>query len=232
MYIITGVSRGIGKAIAEYYLNQGEQVLGIGRSHSINHEHFSFLTCDLSDLSQVKSLELPAFGSPVTLINNAGVIGRIQRLSDQEELDIDKVLTVNVSAVAVLTHKVYVSIEDKNTFSLVNISSGAANRAIPSWAAYCTSKAALNMLSEAFFAEEREKGFHPRVLAVAPGVVDTDMQGEIRAVDDKDFSSIERFKSLKTENQLFSPEEVARRLAILLETEPTDQVFRDLRDIS
>ena len=54
IYIITGVSRGMGKAIAEHYLNTGNKVIGIGRSHTIEDPNFEFISCDLSDIDTEK----------------------------------------------------------------------------------------------------------------------------------------------------------------------------------
>ena len=237
MIFITGVSRGLGKAIAELYLSKGEKVTGIGRSANIDHPNFSFLNCDLSDLDAVRELDLMSIGfdpvnEPITLINNAGIIGEINRISDKENSDVDHVLTVNVSAPVILTHKIYKNTKNKNSFTLVNISSGAANRAIPSWASYCASKAALNMHTETFFLEEREKGYTPKVYAVAPGVIDTGMQSQIRAANPENFSALENFKSLKEDGNLFSSEEAAKRLYHLVCSDYTDDVFHDLRNVT
>lgn len=232
MFIVTGVSRGLGQAIVTLLLEQGEKVLGIGRSHQFNHPLFTFVPCDLSNLSAVKNIQLPEFAGAVTLINNAGIIGNIKRLSDQVELDLAEVLIVNTIAPAELTNVVYNSLESKSDFRLVNISSGAANRAIPSWSAYCASKAALNMLTEGFLAEEKEKGNNIVAYAVSPGVIDTDMQGQIREVDPKDFSAIENFKGFKENNELFSPEEAAKRLLALLKLPFNQDVMVDLRTVS
>ena len=232
MYIITGISRGLGEAIVHALLAEGHSVLGIGRSHSIDHPKFSFLACDLSDTKAVEQLEIPVSSGAVTLINNAGIIGRIGRLSEQGIPDVENVLTVNTVAPALLMSKVYNQASDKDAFTLVNISSGAANRAIPSWAAYCASKAALNMFSEAFFLEEKERGFSPKVYAVAPGVIDTDMQGQIRNAGKDKFSSVQNFIDMKENDALFSSEEAARRLLILLKMPYTEEVFCDLRAIA
>ncbi len=232
MIFITGVSRGLGKAIAELYLSKGEKVTGIGRSSDLEHENFSFISCDLSDLDAVRQLQFEAFSGEVTLINNAGVIGKIKRLSDMEMVDVDHVMTVNVSAPVLLTQQIYQHVENKDMFSLVNISSGAANRAIPSWASYCASKSALNMHTETFFLEEQEKGNHPKVYCVAPGVIDTGMQSEIRSANPENFSSSENFHNLKEEDKLFSPKEAAERLFLLTESEYDAELFYDLRDIT
>jgi len=232
MIFITGVSRGLGKAIAELYLSKGERVTGIGRSAQIEHENFVFIQCDLSDLDAVRDLTFDELDEPVTLINNAGIIGDINRISDMETSDVDLVLTVNVSAPVMLTRKIYASVADKDLFTLVNISSGAAKRAIPSWASYCASKAALNMHTETFFLEEQEKGNAPRVYAVAPGVVDTGMQTQIRSANPENFSALENFKSLKEEGKLFSSEEAANRLFQLLRSDYVGDVFHDLRNFT
>jgi benzil reductase ((S)-benzoin forming) len=232
MIYITGVSRGLGKAIAELYLSKGERVIGIGRLAEIDHENFSFIQCDLSDLNAVRGLEFDASTEPVTLINNAGIIGEINRISDMENVDVDQVMNVNVSAPVILTQKVYQNLENKDSFTLVNISSGAAKRAIPSWASYCASKAALNMHTETFFLEEQEKGNNPKVYAVAPGVIDTGMQTQIRSANPENFSALDNFKSLKEDGKLFSSEEAASRLFQLLHSDYVGGVFHDLRDIT
>ena len=77
MIYITGVSRGLGKTIAELFLSKGEKVTGIGRSADISHENFTFLSCDLSDLNAVGQLNFTRTKEPITLINNAGIIGEM-----------------------------------------------------------------------------------------------------------------------------------------------------------
>jgi benzil reductase ((S)-benzoin forming) len=228
-YIITGVSRGIGKALAEEFLSSGSGVLGIGRTHDIDHPNFSFVQCDLSESREIENLKVTVPEGAVTLINNAGVLGTIKRLTEQDPPDVVRVLNVNTVAPVLLTNLIYNSVTDKNSFCLINISSGAANRAIPSWASYCASKAALNMFSETFYLEEREKGFSPKVYAVAPGVVDTEMQQEIRNTSEIEFSSVGKFVDLKRNNELFTPDFVAKKLLQLLNQPYDGKVFYDLR---
>ena len=231
MYIVTGISRGLGKAIVEQLLDSGETVLGIGRSHDFSHPNFSFLSCDFGNVDEVNNLKIELPEEPITLINNAGIIGNIQRLSDQETSDLQEVMQVNVISPMLLLQNVYSQVSDPSSFTLVNISSGAANRAIPSWANYCASKAALNMLTETFYLEEKEKENHPKVYAVAPGVIDTDMQVQIRAASDIDFSSVENFREMKASNSLYAPELAAKKLLKLLKQPFSGAVFHDLRTI-
>ena len=230
MVVITGTSSGIGKAVAEFYLSKGESVIGIGRRHTISHPDYQAVVCDLSDQQAVEALEIEV-GENCVLINNAGILGNVQRISDQERADLSEVLQVNVVAPAILMNKLSKSCGDEYHLTVVNISSGAAKRAIPSWAAYCSSKAALEMLSETFFLEEREKGRTTKVYCVAPGVVDTGMQAKIRTVSPEDFSASAGFHTYKKNNELADPAEVAAKLYRLLQLPYYDQVNYSLRDI-
>jgi benzil reductase ((S)-benzoin forming) len=229
--IITGVSSGIGKALAELYLDKGVCVIGIGRTNSLKAEKFQFIQADLSVQGSVDKLNLPQLTSPVLLINNAGSIGVIGRISDTDDLKHSETFQLNVLSPLELTRKVYRSVTNKSEFTLVNISSGAAKSSIPSWSVYCASKAALNMWTDCFFKEELEKGLSPKVYCVAPGVVDTQMQSVIRSASQDDFSSLEKFVRLKADDLLFSADEVAKRLEGLLSLPYEGIVHYDLREI-
>lgn len=230
MYIVTGVSKGLGKAIAEHLLIQGETVIGLGRNNTIEHNNYTYYFLDLNSELDLSFLELNIEGQ-VTLINNAGIIGEIDRISSQKNWDLDFVLKINTTSPMHLAKEVYKRMIDKSLFTLVNISSGAAKRSIPSWAAYCSSKAALNMLSESFALEERELGNSPKVYCVAPGVIDTDMQLTIRSTSKDKFSQNDRFVELKENGELYSPEECAIKLIRLLNTPYDKGIFYDLRDL-
>lgn len=220
---ITGVSKGLGEAFAQHFLEQGVEVTGVGRSHRLDHPNFKFMSCDLSDRRQVEEIDFGKISDEVIFINNAGIIGNIQRISDQKEPDAFQVMMINAIAPMLLCAKIAKSVDLKTPLSVVNISSGAGRRAIPSWAAYCASKAALDRFSETFYLEEKEKGRQIKVLSVAPGVIDTHMQETIRSTNQEDFSSISRFLELKEANELSSPNEVVMRVLDLLRNEENDQ---------
>lgn len=230
MFFVTGVSRGLGAAITQLLLERGDRVCGIGRNHQIDHPNFSFIDCDLGNPESIERVQIEVTSGEIVLINNAGIIGQIGRISEQENWDLTHVLQVNTIAPMALASKIYRKMHDKNKFSLVNISSGAANRSIPSWAAYCASKAALNRLSENFFIEEREKGFNPKVYAISPGVIDTDMQVQIRNTSSSEFSEVQNFIDLKEKNQLFSAVESAEKIIEILSMLYPERVLFDVRD--
>jgi benzil reductase ((S)-benzoin forming) len=217
---ITGVSRGLGLSLATEYLRKGENVIGIGRNNFLNEKNYSFKSCDLSLNEDVLNLqiELPE-KEEIILINNAGVLGDVKRVSDQENDFSNQLFQVNTISPIQLTRKFARWAEEKDCkLTVVNISSGAGRRAIPSWANYCASKAALDLFSETFQLEEIEKGRKTKIYALAPGVIDTEMQGQIRKVNSIDFSSIENFKDLKNSNQLQTPEETAKSIIEKLES--------------
>lgn len=233
MIVITGASSGIGKALAETYLRQGQKVIGISRTNSIEHQLFDFIPCDLTKIEEIKILlqKLPVYFEPherVTLINNAGIIGDIKiskALALEHYLN---VANINIVALQALSSLALKTLDAHQLNAIVNISSGAGRRAIPSWSAYCASKAAVDLFSETIKAELLEQGNeHTKVYALAPGVVDTQMQNHIRNTNESDFSSFSNFKKLKNENNLKSPEDVAQQIIELLEL-PQQEVINRL----
>jgi benzil reductase ((S)-benzoin forming) len=208
---ITGVSQGLGKALAQNYLTKNYQVFGIGRTNSIKHKNFTFISCDLSDSLAVESLEFDVEEeSKILLINNAGIIGDIKRISDQNNDFSKELFQINTLSPIQLIRKFSLACEKSNSqLTILNISSGAGRRAIPSWANYCASKAALDMFSECYQLEENEKNSGNKIYSLAPGVIDTEMQTTIRSSKAENFSSLDNFVQLKNENQLKSPHEVA-----------------------
>lgn len=228
---ITGVSKGIGKALAEHFLSMGHTVVGIGRSHVIVHPNFSFIQRDLSRLEEVKKIEFSSDENEVMLINNAGVIGNIKRVSDQESPDMEEVMTVNTLTPMYLIHQFLRQLPESATLTILNISSGAANRPIPSWAAYCASKIALDRFSETVYLEEKEKNRDLRIYSIAPGVIDTSMQEKIRSTAPNDFSSLNNFVAMKENHELQSVETTVTKLMKLLDLPYNGQVVRSLKEL-
>jgi benzil reductase ((S)-benzoin forming) len=226
---ITGSGKGIGKAIAELLLLKGYQVFGYSRSNSINHTHFSFTRIDLTDLEKIQKLSFPKVSGEVLLINNAGTIGEIKPLNLKSEEAIINEYNLNIIAPTLLCKKFLESFPTQEKI-ILNISSGAANKSIPSWSTYCATKAALDMLT-GVIAEENHKNL--TVFSVHPGVVDTNMQSEIRNSDPKNFPLLSKFIDYYIQNELESTKIVAQKLFYIIEnnTQFTENVL-SIRDIS
>jgi benzil reductase ((S)-benzoin forming) len=152
-YIITGASRGLGRALAETILRQpGTSVIGVSRRATIEHERYHHQPLDLSDMLAVENNLHKVFprwtdAASVTLINNAAVLGEIGYLGEQPNEHFNFVFDVNVVAPAMLMNT-FISAYHALTVprTVLNISSGAAQRPVDGWSAYCASKAALESL--------------------------------------------------------------------------------------
>lgn len=221
--LITGVSRGLGLALAEAYLKKGHHVTGIGRKSSIIHPKYTFVPCELRDLEAVRNLSFDLTGvKELLLINNAGTLGQVRRVSDQSHSDAEEVFHTNTIAPIILTQKLARLCGDQTVLTVLNISSGAGRRPIASWANYGASKAALDHFSEIFQLEEREKGMKTKVISLAPGIIDTAMQQQIRASEATDFSKKDDFIRFHQEGQLLQAADAAEKIIRLIE-EQSDQ---------
>jgi benzil reductase ((S)-benzoin forming) len=220
---ITGTSRGIGKAIAELLLLQPEnQVVGIGRTSSIQHPRYTHVAADLSEVSALKSWEFPDLTnqSKIVLINNAGMIGGVRYAGRMDAETSICACHLNLVAPILLTNAFLRTYGESGAELVVlNISSGAAKNPIDGWSVYCASKAGLDHFTRTVAAEQQLRGkSNVHLFSVAPGIVDTAMQEEIRAADSADFSRIEQFIDYKKSDQLADPVLTARRYLPILES--------------
>ena len=222
-YYITGTSRGIGKAFAEHLLeNPSNQVIGISRQSTIEHANYRHSYLDLTDLNAIADFkfELHANAKKIYLINNAGALGFIKPIGKLDTSTIIKNYTLNLIAPCVLTNSF---IDCYNTVDaekvILNISSGAGKNPIDGWAVYCASKAGLDMFSrvvdveQKIRAEHAQENIHKRfkIFSIAPGVVNTTMQEEIREAAVEDFSRLQDFVAYKNNNQLAEPKHISQK---------------------
>ena len=204
--IVTGHSRGLGAALATELEARGWSVLGISRSTGE--------AVDLSDPTALAawlgSNTLRDFlkgADEVLLINNAGLLGPVTVAGAQDAAAVTTAVNVNVTAPILLTNAVLATRPEGVPTRVVHVSSGAGRRPIAGWSVYCATKAAVDQHALTVAAEALPG---VRIAAIAPGVVDTGMQAEIRASDD--FPGREGFVELKEGGKLLSPREAASRL--------------------
>ncbi|MBP9706287.1 MAG: SDR family NAD(P)-dependent oxidoreductase [Oligoflexales bacterium] len=226
--LITGTSSGVGFACAEKFLAEDWCVLGVARKAvTLTGEYYHFQS-DLNKSSDRKKLIkeniLPFLSnhySQLVLINNAATLEPIKPLANLEINDFEKALSLNVVAPCHLI-QLFLQSGKFDYLTVINLSSGAAENAYASWTAYCTSKAALSMLSRCLVKEyqvarksRKTNTGTLRVIDYAPGIVDTPMQTLIRTQNKQDFPEVDKFIGLYTEKQLLSPKEVAEDLFVM-----------------
>ena len=234
---ITGSSKGIGKALAELLLEGDDiQVTGISRSNSLSHERFQHISLDLADAEAVKTFEFTSIADATecVLINNAGILGEVGPVGRVSDQSIQDAFQVNLVSPAILTNRFFAAdLGVKARKIVINVSSGAGKQAIDGWATYCATKAGLDLFSQTIEVENKVAGqIDPRVLAVAPGIVDTEMQTQIRTATSKEFSRIEDFIEYKNSGNLADPAQVALKyLHILNNLEKFPETLYSVRDI-
>ena len=188
--ILTGHTRGLGAAIAEQLLARDIPVLGLARSGNaaLAARYPALLTEIALDLSDPATLlaalagetvkDFVASAQSLLLINNAGMLQPVGRVEMQDAAAIARTVSLNVAAPLMLTSGIAAQMKGRPC-RVLHISSGAGRHAYPGWSIYCATKAALDQHASVI-ALDQSPGL--KICSVAPGVVDTDMQTEVRAI--------------------------------------------------
>jgi benzil reductase ((S)-benzoin forming) len=248
LYIITGASRGMGLALAQQLILPGNALLCISRqtnnmlSELAEQQQVPIeqWTADLQDANQIAS-ELQAWLKPqlakldsIALINNAGMIPQIAPLSDVPSADITRALRVGIEAPMLLTAAfLQATAHFSGLKKVLNISSGLGRRAMASQAGYCAAKAAMDHFTRCLALEEAIKPHGAKVCSLAPGVIDTDMQVQLRSAPEASFPDKSAFVGMKSQGSLTSPHEAAGRLiAYLARSDFGSNTVADVRDVA
>jgi benzil reductase ((S)-benzoin forming) len=237
LVMVTGGSSGLGRALLDAAPADSVRI-DISRSghggDGVRHLH-----ADLADPATwaevgrvIAQVVAEREWGRITFVHNAGTLTPIGFVG---ETDADAVTTnvlLNSASGQVLGHHVLQAMRELTCRrELVLISSGAGRRPVPGWATYGASKAAFDLWARTVGEEQAQRG-GAVVLSVAPGVVDTPMQEEIRRTDPADFPEVERFRDLHASGSLADPDATAARMWELLD-DPTLQTGSviDLRDL-
>jgi len=225
--IVTGVSSGIGLAIARAALEKGYAVQGVGRNSPNQlegQENWTFTPCDLTDLAAVDGLEFQA-GAHTILVNNAGTLGPVAQGENASAEALADCMELNVTAPMRLTARFLKEATGEKQVYFTG--SGAAQFAIPGWSAYCASKAAIHMYAEVLAQEYPQVRIH----AFKPGKVNTPMQAQIRTATSKDFPGVQHFIDEYQQGNLVEASDVADRLLHVIESKDNPGVVFPISQI-
>jgi len=247
LYIITGASRGMGLAMAQQLLQPGNTLLTLSRQPNpvldtaATAQGIPLIqwAMDLADGNAVAhelglwltTLDPRQFDRAV-LINNAGVIPPIAPLSATPAVDVAWALRVGLEAPMQLSASFLNTTKGwRAKRQILNISSGLGRRPMASQASYCAAKAGLDHFSRCVALDEAQKPNGAQICSLAPGVIDTDMQAQLRGTSVEAFPDQGNFAALKANGQLTSADEAARRVLAWLDRADFGQnPVADVRD--
>ena len=201
--VVTGTSRGIGAGLAVHFAGRGLRLGLCARSVPEPPPGATAVVAgvDVADAEAVEGFAesvVARFGRIDLWVNNAGVLDPIGPLADADAAALERHVATNVVGVLHGSATFARHVRSRpGTGSLVNMSSGAAATPYRGWAAYCASKAAVEMMTRVVGLEEADAGL--LAYAVAPGVVDTDMQALIRSTAEERFPDVAKFHRINDE---------------------------------
>ena len=180
--VITGVTRGLGRALAEWYIANGHTVIGCGRSAEVLNLRFEhpaphdFSVVDVAEENKVALWAAKVLGgaddAPDLLINNAALMNTPAPLWEVPAREFNLLIDVNIKGVANVIRHFVPAMVKRGRGVIVNLSSGWGRSTSPEVAPYCASKYAIEGLTKAL-AQELPAGM--AAVPLNPGVIDTDM---------------------------------------------------------
>jgi NAD(P)-dependent dehydrogenase (short-subunit alcohol dehydrogenase family) len=229
--LITGVSSGLGKALAQLYLNEGCHVYGLSRrvpDDLTQNKNFSFATVDLGESESVVIgiQELLTCQSLDLVILNAGILGHFGDMGDVSLETLHEVMDVNVWSNKIIID--FCVLENLSVKQVVAISSGASKSGARGWNGYGISKAALNMLIKLYAAEIPDTHF----TSLAPGLIDSPMQDYLYTLEVDDiYPTLSRIRSNRYTETMPKPDTAAMNIAKCIEKLPETVKSGDYIDI-
>ncbi|MFF2089298.1 (S)-benzoin forming benzil reductase [Paenibacillus sp. NPDC058174] len=237
-FIITGASRGIGEAIAEQLVDEQHHLLCISRTANqdlIDHAsakncRLNYFAYDLNHVNDIEALIEAVFevinfkeqsqGEGIYLINNAGMLAPVAPIERSPAEQMIENVHINLLAPMIMTSN-FIKRTDKMKLDkrILNISSASAKYLMPSQSCYSAAKSGLDTFSKSVSIEQQGKEYPVRVVSVYPGMIDTEMQAQIRSVSKENFPFVDQFAQIAEEGKLQTPQYTARKLLDLLFSE-------------
>ncbi len=242
LYVVTGTTKGLGKALADSIaLDPENELIALARAPDGDIPGGVRFEVDLADTAALdRAADRVAARirgkryAKAVLINNAGIVAPVAPLERADPYDLERNLVVNLVAPVLLMRRFIADTAGIAALRrIINISSGAGRRPIQGWAAYCAAKAGLDMATRVVALEAEARGLAVEAVSLAPGVIDTPMQGVVRSLTESDFADVERFRQMKSEGVLRDAGDVA---ADILRAEAAGrfagQPVADLRELA
>jgi benzil reductase ((S)-benzoin forming) len=222
--IVTGGSRGIGKALVDLYQMSEWNTLEFSRSGTGLHHvpvDLSNFDASLGVLEQQFQTLAKTVWEKVVFVNNAAQLTPIAPVHALADSQIEQNLAVNlVSGIRIVSAFVRAFCASESQIAIANISSGAAIKGHAGWPLYCASKAGMEGYIRALAAEQIASSRPMICINIDPGVADTDMQAEIRNTEPANFPDVARFIDLKKSGKLRTPKAVARAIMQIIDSSP------------
>ncbi|MBY7143013.1 (S)-benzoin forming benzil reductase [Virgibacillus sp. NKC19-3] len=228
--IITGVSKGLGESVATLFLESGIDVIGISRSSNEklsklgykNNTTYLHYPCDLGNIADLEktceAIHEEVFTEELTslyVVNNAAVVEPVDQAMNIEAERLAHHIQVNaIAPMALMNLCLRKATDARVPLFGVNVTSGSADRPVHGWSAYCSSKASINMYTQTVALEQGNT--ENKVIAFNPGIMDTEMQEQIRESSKEAFTEVETFQDYKRNNVLKDTDAVGSVLVDIL----------------
>jgi benzil reductase ((S)-benzoin forming) len=206
--LITGNTSGLGLALTELLLAEGNQVYSLSKRLLKKRKNLRSQVCNLSNLTSIdKALNRLLKTRKLDYVFlNAGILGKIDLMKNIKLKEIKEIFKINVfSNKKIIDYLIKKNIKTK---FIIGISSGAALSPKYGWYLYCSSKSALKYMLESYALE------HPKIkfINLSPGLIKTKMQKQIYNVNEKKIPSVKKFKRLNDLNEIPLPYNVAKKI--------------------
>ena len=198
LIVITGISRGLGRAMTEEFINLGHTVIGCARSKSAvenltnkygNSHQFSCVNvADEDSVQKWVRYTLTNYSPPDLLINNAAIINQPAPVWTIDSEEFSQLIDINIKGVANVIRHFVPAMISRGSGIIVNISSGWGRSTSPQVGPYCASKWAIEGLTRAL-SQELPSGI--AAIPLNPGIIHTDMLDICFGEDAKSFTPIE-----------------------------------------
>jgi len=225
-FLITGTSKGIGEALAQKILQEGNTVLGISRNRSNTLEYPSYhhLSFDLNDTSGfnriIEKINETVSGQSfdfICLVNNASAIEPLGPIEKCPPAEIEFHVKVGLIAPMLLTSMFIKRFKDeKIRKKAAFISSRVAFTPLADSSMYCSSKAGAIMFAQCVALEQKDREYGFEVNSIGPGMVNTSMQQAARLKTSDEYAMADYFKQAFKDGKLQEPGEAAEKIYTIL----------------